>query len=84
VVEDELPAAHLVQFYLAGEGFIVRIASDGPTGESAFRQAAPDLAIPDLMQDLASHVLSPLQRVHDVTRPYRFPKPLHRAITFQR
>jgi DNA-binding response OmpR family regulator len=49
VVEDELPAAQMVRFYLEREGFLVTTAGDGPTGESVFREAAPDLAILDIM-----------------------------------
>jgi len=49
VVEDELPAARMVQFYLEHEGFVVSIAGDGPAGESAFRISAPDLAVLDIM-----------------------------------
>ena len=49
VVEDELPAAQMVQFYLEREGFAVNTANDGAMGESSFRQTPPDLAVLDIM-----------------------------------
>jgi DNA-binding response OmpR family regulator len=49
LVEDEAPAAQMVQFYLEREGFRVLIAGDGPAGEASFQQTKPDLAILDVM-----------------------------------
>jgi DNA-binding response OmpR family regulator len=49
IVEDELSAAQMVQFYLEREGFSVTHASDGPAGEASARQMMPDLAILDIM-----------------------------------
>jgi DNA-binding response OmpR family regulator len=49
VVEDEPATAQMVQFYLEREAFLVVIASDGPAGESYFRDRTPDLAILDIM-----------------------------------
>jgi DNA-binding response OmpR family regulator len=49
VVEDELTAAQMVQFYLEREGFAVRIAKDGPAGDTSFQESPPDLAVLDIM-----------------------------------
>jgi DNA-binding response OmpR family regulator len=49
IVEDDPATAQMVQFYLEREGLGVSIAGDGPAGESAVRQAPPDLAILDIM-----------------------------------
>ena len=48
-VEDEPQTVRMVRFYLEKEGFTVLAATDGPTGESAFRQEQPHLAILDIM-----------------------------------
>jgi two-component system alkaline phosphatase synthesis response regulator PhoP len=49
LVEDEVPTAQMVRFYLEREGFVVQVASDGPAGEAAFRAEQPHLVILDLM-----------------------------------
>ncbi len=49
IVEDEEQTTKMVRFYLEREGFTVITATDGPAGESAFRQQQPDLAILDIM-----------------------------------
>lgn len=48
-VEDEPETARMVRFYLEREGFAVASASDGPSGEAAFRREKPHLVLLDLM-----------------------------------
>ena len=49
LVEDEQQTAQVVQFYLQEEGFTVAVAADGPSGDTAFQQDAPDLVLLDIM-----------------------------------
>jgi len=49
VVEDDANIADLIRLYLEKEGFQVRLAADGGAGIQAFREAAPDLVILDIM-----------------------------------
>jgi len=49
VVEDDANIADLIRLYLEKEGFLVRLAADGGAGIQAFREAAPDLVILDIM-----------------------------------
>jgi DNA-binding response OmpR family regulator len=49
VVEDDERVRDLVRIMLAGAGYEVLVAADGPAGLAAARTAAPDLIVLDLM-----------------------------------
>ena len=49
VIEDEPSIAQAVAARLRSEGFVVRIATDGPSGVEACAREAPDLVVLDLM-----------------------------------
>lgn len=49
LVEDEPQTRQMVRFYLERDNFVVVAAGDGPSGEAAFRQHSPALAILDIM-----------------------------------
>lgn len=49
LVEDDPQTARMVHFYLERENFAVILAKDGPAGEAAFREHAPQLVVLDLM-----------------------------------
>jgi DNA-binding response OmpR family regulator len=49
VVDDEENLVELVQGYLAGAGYDVLTATDGPTALALAREARPDLIVLDLM-----------------------------------
>ncbi|MDA3940211.1 MAG: response regulator transcription factor [Spirochaetia bacterium] len=49
LVEDDPQTAQMVRFYLERETFKVIIATDGLSGEEAFRQNSPQLVLLDIM-----------------------------------
>ena len=49
VVEDEKSLREPLVFLLEKEGFVVRVAEDGPTALEQFRKSSPDIVLLDLM-----------------------------------
>ncbi len=65
IVDDEPNIRRMVGALLAGEGYEVRDAADGPAGLAAARAAEPDVALVDLMMPGAADGLGLLERLRE-------------------